>query len=130
MEENVEREEGEEVDTYDVPTCFAPNRMKPLVNKAIEGRINPKGIPYLYLSTKKETAMSEVRPWIGAAIALSIGVGRECLGRSTRKGAVVLAGASPRFGWQDVLGAGRREIEINERTWKHISCCSSYSVSK
>lgn len=27
---------------------FSKDRMKPLVNKATEGRANPKGIPYLY----------------------------------------------------------------------------------
>ena len=71
MEENIQRGEGDLIETLDVPTCFPPGRMKPLAKKAKEGRINPKGIPCLYLSTKKETAMSEVRPWIGAAISLS-----------------------------------------------------------
>lgn len=71
MEENVKGDEGEVIETIDVPTCFPPSRMKPLANKAKEGRINPKGIPCLYLSTKKKTAMSEIRPWIGAAISLS-----------------------------------------------------------
>jgi len=42
----------------------------PSKDKAIEGRINPKGIPYLYLSTNKETAIAEVRPWIGADATL------------------------------------------------------------
>lgn len=70
-EEIVEGEGGEEIDAIDVPACYPPKRMKPFVKKAIEGRVNPKGIPHLYLSTKKETAMSEVRPWIGAAISLS-----------------------------------------------------------
>lgn len=40
-------------------------RMKPLPG-CREGRINPKGIPCLYLATDQRTAMSEVRPWIGA----------------------------------------------------------------
>lgn len=40
--------------------------MKPLSNSASEGRANPKGIPYLYVATDKETAMSEVRPSLGA----------------------------------------------------------------
>ena len=46
--------------------------MKPLERIALEGRTNPKGIPYLYLSSKKETAMSEVRPWIGGYISLGL----------------------------------------------------------
>jgi hypothetical protein len=44
---------------------FTPERMKPLP-KCREGRVNPKGIPCLYLAADPDTAMSEVRPWIGA----------------------------------------------------------------
>lgn len=49
---------------------LSPNRMKPLPNKATEGRANPKGIPYLYLATDKETAMAEARPWLGSLISV------------------------------------------------------------
>lgn len=41
-----------------------PERMKPSPYEASEGRVNPKGIPCLYLATTKETAMAEVRPWL------------------------------------------------------------------
>jgi hypothetical protein len=54
----------------DEPVPFPPSRMKPLVHEAAEGRANPKGIPYLYLATTKETAMAEVRPWIGSSISV------------------------------------------------------------
>ena len=54
----------------DIPAPFPPNRMKPLVREAAEGRANPKGIPYLYLATTKETAMAEVRPWLGSKISV------------------------------------------------------------
>jgi RES domain len=37
-----------------------------------EGRANPRGIAYLYLSTDEETAMSEVRPWIGSILSLAL----------------------------------------------------------
>jgi hypothetical protein len=43
--------------------------MKPLPHSAHEGRVNPKGIPCLYLATDKETAMAEVRPWIGSSVS-------------------------------------------------------------
>lgn len=62
-------EEGKYI--IDIPTSFGPKRMIPQQGKASEGRSNPKGIPYLYLSTSKETAMAEVRPWIGSLISLS-----------------------------------------------------------
>ena len=41
----------------------APDRMRPRKHLATEGRINPKGIGYVYLATDEETAMSEMRPW-------------------------------------------------------------------
>jgi hypothetical protein len=53
----------------DVP--LPPERMKPLVDRAKEGRVNPKGIPYLYLATKKQTAVQEKRPWIGSLISVA-----------------------------------------------------------
>ncbi|MFC4233890.1 RES family NAD+ phosphorylase [Thalassospira xianhensis] len=60
-----------EDDPYEIECAFPPERMKPLRGKATEGRANPRGIPYLYLATTKETAMSEVRPWIGAEISVA-----------------------------------------------------------
>ncbi len=65
--ETVTLEDGEEFhDQGPLP----PARMKPLAHSAIEGRINPKGIPCLYLATDKDTAMAEVRPWIGSHISV------------------------------------------------------------
>lgn len=60
-------EEDELID--EIPTQYPPDRMKPLAGRAREGRANPKGIPVLYLSTSMDTAMSEVRPWIGSYIS-------------------------------------------------------------
>ncbi len=45
--------------------------MKPLTDRATEGRVNPKGIPCLYLSTDRETAMAETRPWIGSYVSVA-----------------------------------------------------------
>ncbi|RUO45870.1 RES family NAD+ phosphorylase [Pseudidiomarina donghaiensis] len=59
---------GEELMDY-FPTAYKPERMKPLRDSAREGRANPKGIPFLYTATGKETAMAEVRPWIGSIIS-------------------------------------------------------------
>jgi hypothetical protein len=55
-----------------VPCPYSPERMKPLRDRAQENRANPKGIPFLYLSNRKETAMSEVRPWLGSFISLAL----------------------------------------------------------
>ncbi len=56
----------------DRPCPYSPDRMKPLLDCASEGRANPKGIPYLYLATKKNTAMAEIRPWVGSMISVAI----------------------------------------------------------
>jgi len=45
--------------------------MKPISNWQTEGRANPRGIPYLYLATDMNTALAEVRPWIGATISVA-----------------------------------------------------------
>ena len=60
---------GQKVD--EVPGPYLPERMKPLKYAAREGRANPKGIPYLYLANRKETAMAEVRPWLESLISLA-----------------------------------------------------------
>lgn len=55
----------------EVPCPFPSERMIPLSDRAHEGRANPKGIPFLYVATARETAMSEVRPWIGAHVSVA-----------------------------------------------------------
>ncbi len=45
-------------------------KMVPLIDSAPEGRANPKGIPYLYLATTKETAMAEIKPYKGSKISV------------------------------------------------------------
>lgn len=47
------------------------DRMKPLQDRAYEGRVNPKGIPCLYFATTRDVAMSEVRPWIGSVVTVA-----------------------------------------------------------
>jgi hypothetical protein len=59
-------------DDVDVPTAYDPARMKPLQNSAREGRVNPKGIPCLYLADDPETAMGETRPWLGSYVSLGV----------------------------------------------------------
>ena len=54
---------------YD-PIPFPNERMKPLQEQASEGRVNPEGIPCLYLATDEKTAMAEVRPWLRSRISV------------------------------------------------------------
>jgi len=55
---------------FDVQAPYSKKRMKPIPEVAKEGRINPKGIAYLYLATDANTAMAESRPWKGAHISI------------------------------------------------------------
>ena len=50
---------------------LAIERMKPLRDRAYEGRVNPKGVPCLYMATNAETAMMETRPWTGSVLTVS-----------------------------------------------------------
>lgn len=56
----------------EIPVPWTPARMIPDASKVREGRTNPRGIAYLYLSTSKETAMHEVRPWTGSVLSTAI----------------------------------------------------------
>ncbi|MGD9657776.1 MAG: RES family NAD+ phosphorylase [Methylocystis sp.] len=55
-----------------MPAPALPSRMMPLPDRATEGRINPKGIPCLYMASHAETAIAEVRPWIGSFVSVAI----------------------------------------------------------
>lgn len=56
---------------YDQPVPLSEDKMKPLRESACEGRMNARGIPCLYLATKRDTAMAEVRPWKDELISVS-----------------------------------------------------------
>lgn len=56
--------------TEELPAPCDVARMKPLPARAREGRANPKGIPYLYLATHQDTAVAEVRPWMGSYVSI------------------------------------------------------------
>jgi hypothetical protein len=45
--------------------------MKPLMDRAIEGRANAKGIPCLYVATQIKTAIGKCRPWVGALLSVA-----------------------------------------------------------
>lgn len=58
-------------DQEPMPVAHPPERMKPRPRRGTEGRANPKGIPYLYLADDRDTAMAEVRPWVGASVSVA-----------------------------------------------------------
>ena len=56
----------------EVEIPYFEERMKPLPSLVTDGRANPRGIAYLYLADSEATAGSELRPWLGASISMSI----------------------------------------------------------
>jgi len=70
--EIVDREDDEGNWVGEDVVGFDAARMKPLSDRAREGRANPTGIPALYVGTSAETAISEVRPWIGADVSVAM----------------------------------------------------------
>ena len=62
-----EKDETKFIENLRVPYSF--KRMKPLINSASEGRVNPKGIPCLYVAT--DTAIHETRPWPGLVVTIA-----------------------------------------------------------
>jgi hypothetical protein len=65
------REEQQGDESFEVQAAHPPARMKPLADKASDGRANPRGIACLYLATQKETAVLEVRPLIGSYVSVA-----------------------------------------------------------
>lgn len=70
---------GAEVELYDpedLPLAVPSGplghvRMIPDPKMTREGRASPAGAPVLYLASDRETAMSEVRPWVGVDITVA-----------------------------------------------------------
>lgn len=60
----------ESEDVGEIPAPHEPERMCPRIGRATEGRANPKGIPYLYLASNRETALAEARPWVGSDVSV------------------------------------------------------------
>lgn len=99
--------------------------MKPLVDRAREGRANPTGIPFLYVGSAIETAISEVRPWVGAECrllrplrTLDLTLGH---GNSSFVGFQAVIGGSPvssadkeKAVWIDIDNAFSRPVTVSD----------------
>lgn len=96
----------------DEPAPHPRERMKPLRDRAREGRSNPKGITYLYLATNRETALAEVRPWVGSLI--SVGQFK------TRRELRVVNCTTDRKGHGIFIGSEPSPSEREESVWADI----------
>ena len=56
----------------EAPIGHPAARMKPVADKTKGGRANSSGIPVLYLASTKDTAISEVRPWVGSEVSVAL----------------------------------------------------------
>lgn len=65
-------EDGEEIYIDEIACAASKSRMMPLRDRASDGRVNPRGIPCLYMATDDATAVSEVRPAIGAYVTVAV----------------------------------------------------------
>lgn len=63
--------DGEDIFIDDIECAASKARMMPLRDRASDGRVNPRGIPCLYMATNDATAVSEVRPTIGALVTVA-----------------------------------------------------------
>lgn len=69
--QEVKDNDGNLVDVAEWRIPFEEGALMPFSDRASEGRANPKGIPYLYVATDENTAVSEVRPWIGLYVSVA-----------------------------------------------------------
>lgn len=85
------------------------NMGMPPAHLAGHGRLNPRGIPYLYLASDQLTAVSEVRPWIGAKITVAaFSLEKECrfINFSKRHMVNIPKGKEfegPEFTWRELI---------------------------
>jgi hypothetical protein len=54
------REMEQDGHTWEIECAYSSSRMKPLRDRATDGRANPKGIPCLYLATTEKTAILDL----------------------------------------------------------------------
>ena len=128
----------EEHDDQLVILAHNADRMTPQRDRAREGRANSKGIPVLYLATSEQTAISEVRPWIGSevsvakfkisrelkAIDLSVGHGESILEHLTIANVIGEDVPDPekkeKTVWNEVDNAFSRPISVSDDTADYV----------
>lgn len=96
--------------------AYSPERMIPKASFAKEGRANPKGITYLYLSSDIETSMSEMRPQIDEWLSCAeFKISRELKLVDCHTNIKELNELS------HIFGPRKSQTEINEAVWYMIN---------
>lgn len=105
-----------------IPAAYPSERMKPLTDRAMEGRANSKGIPVLYLCSNKEAAMSEIRPWLGSMISLASF-------ETTKQLRVINCVSRRKSEWKSIF-EDLSEDEIDENVWSEIDRAFTKPVTR
>lgn len=107
----------------EVPCGLSPDRMKPKAECVGDGRVNPRGIPVLYLASNSATAVAEVRPWVGSYVSLAqFKVMRNC--------DVIDCSMDKTRSWQFVFLEGEPDPEKREQAvWGDLSHALSRPVT-
>ena len=119
-------ESGEEVGEQ--PMGFSGDRMKPLAEHAREGRANSSGIPVLYLASTKQTAISEIRPWVQAEVSVAR------FGITRKLNAINLTQGDGKSSWILTLEqmSGKEEVDAETKSrivWDEIDYAFSQPVT-
>lgn len=100
---------------------FGAERMKPKRDGAREGRVNPKGIPCLYVATSVETAIAETRAAAGSQISVA-----EFL---TNKDLTVIDFSKTFQEISELRELGEKsKLSIDERVWRSMDRAFSVHV--
>jgi hypothetical protein len=97
--------------------------MKPKAEYVGDGRVNPRGIPVLYLASNSATAVAEVRPWVGSYVSLAqFKVMRDCN--------VIDCSMDKTRSWQFVFLKGEPDADKREQAvWGDLSHALSKPVT-
>lgn len=106
----------------DVPTVYPIERMKPLPERASDGRANPRGIACLYLASQQDTAILEVRPLIGSYVSVAQ--------FRTKRELRLVDCSQPEIGNLAFLNPNLSAEDLEKVVWSHINSAFSEPVER
>ena len=119
-------EEGEDKHDIEMECPMSLEQMVPNTQfvKA-GGRANPPGFVYLYLANRPETAMVEMRPWVGESLSVT-------LFKTLKDVRVVLCQAKSEDPFERINLTGKKLLaeKIDKYVWEDISSAFARPVSR
>ena len=87
------------------------------------GRANPPGFTYLYLASTKETALAEMRPWVGESLTLGI--------FEIQKNIKIVVCKAGDEDWEERLFVENPPLDkLNQYVWNDISRAFAHPVDR